>query len=404
MVAPPRSHPLARAKAAQWADRAVQTLWDRGVTPKPPLDPDYLWQVGSRGFDTEDERSIRSEAEVADFRERLERLCASLRDEARLNALGHTMAYGQLTSAIRKRHALGQLWRDDPGLAQGDIAAPIIVIGQMRAGTTRLHRLLAADPRHAGTRFCNSHDPVPATPDLRPLKARAALMLARRINPWLETIHPFGATRIDEEIGWLVGALSPATFETQWRIPSFIAWNEARDARPVYAEFSRILRTDAATMGNAHQPRVLKCPQFSEDLPSLRAQFSNAKFVVTHRDHEDILDSSVSLVSSQMAFQSDHADLSEIRREWRRKLVLRDERLQAQLTAETDGVVHVDFDALGHDWQAEIARIYKEWGIELSREALLAMVREQHIAAAGHHHRHRTDIARFGLSRNRAKV
>ena len=105
-----------------------------------------------------------------------------------------------------------------------------------------------------------------------------------------------------------------------------------------------------------------------------------------------------------MAFQSDHADLSAIRTEWRRKLVLRDERLQAQLTPETDGVVHVDFDALGHDWQAEIARIYKEWGIELSREALLAMVREQHIAAAGHHHRHRTDIARFGLSRNRAKV
>ena len=95
-----------------------------------------------------------------------------------------TMAYGQLTSAIRKRHALGRAWRTDPSLPQGDIASPIVVVGQMRAGTTRMHRLLAADPDHAGTRFCDSHNPVPVTPDWRPLKAAAALAIARRINPW----------------------------------------------------------------------------------------------------------------------------------------------------------------------------------------------------------------------------
>ena len=141
---PPRPHPLATARAADWADRAVGALWRKGITAKPPLDPEYLWQVGSRGFAAQDEHAGRSEAEVADFRLRLERLCASLRCEAELNALGHTMAYGQLTSAIRKRHALGRAWRTDPSLPQGDIASPIVVVGQMRAGTTRMHRLLAA--------------------------------------------------------------------------------------------------------------------------------------------------------------------------------------------------------------------------------------------------------------------
>ncbi|MBL4719453.1 MAG: sulfotransferase, partial [Erythrobacter sp.] len=104
MGIPNRPHPLARARAADWAGRAVQALWDRGLTPKPPLEPEFLWEVGSRGFDPQDETSLRSAAEVEDFRARLDQLCASLREDAALNAMGHAMAYGQLTSAIRKRH------------------------------------------------------------------------------------------------------------------------------------------------------------------------------------------------------------------------------------------------------------------------------------------------------------
>ena len=396
MPVPPRPHPLARAKTADWADRAVQALWDKGVTPKPPLEPDFLWEVGSRGFESADERSVRSEQEVADFRLRLERLCTSLREDAELNALGHTMAYGQITSAIRKRHALGRAWREEPALASTAIADPIIVIGQMRAGTTRMHRLLAADPRHTGTRFCNSHDPVPARPDLRPLKAGAALAIARRINPWLDAIHPFGATRIDEEIGWLAGALSPATFEAQWHIPSFVGWSEAHDAGPVYGEFARILRTDAATMGDAEKPRVLKCPQFSEDLPALLAEFPDARLVVTHRDSADVLESSVSLVASQMAFQTDAGQIDWIESEWRRKLALRSERIVTAIARFSGAVVDVDFDALGADWRGEIARTYEALSIPLTAEAVAAMEAEQKRASAGAHKAHRRQMEGFG--------
>jgi hypothetical protein len=398
MASPPRPHPLARAKAAIWADRAVQAIWKKGVTPKPPLDPDYLWTIGSRGFDGTDEYAGRMQAEVADFRTRLEQLCISLCDEAELNALGHTMAYGQLTSAIRKRHALGRTWRENPGLATTGIAPPIIVVGQMRAGTTRMHRLLAADPRHTGTRFCNSHYPVPAKPDLRPVKAGTALAIARRINPWLDTLHPFGATRIDEEIGWLASALSPATFEAQWRIPSFVRWSETQDARPVYAEFARILRTDAATMRDAGKPRVLKCPQFSEDLPALLEQFPDARLVVTHREGRAVLDSSVSLVASQMAFQTDHPDLAAIEAEWRRKLALREERIEAALAGFHGPVARIDFAALDANWRREIAKTYDALGIKLTAEALGAMEAEQAKSASGAHRAHRSQIAQFQTS------
>jgi hypothetical protein len=394
-MAPPRPHPLARSRLSERAGALVETLWERGVTPRPPLEPEFLWGVGSKGFDPADEQSIRSPEDVADFRDRLDRLCRSLREEARLNALGHTMAYGQLTSAIRKRHALGRLWREQPGLAETPVAAPIIVVGQMRAGTTRMHRLLAADPAHAGTLFCRSHDPVPRKPDLRALKSAAGLAIARRINPWLDTLHPFGPTRIDEEIGWLSASLDACTYEAQYAIPSFAAFNEASDARAVYREFARIMRTDAATAGNADRPRVMKCPQFCEHLPALLEQFPDARLVVTHRPHEEVLASSVSMVAAQTAFQTDHASVDAIETEWRRKLALREERVEAALADWHGPVARVDYAALNADWRVEIARTYAALGLALTHAALAAMEGEQTKASRDSHLGHGAQIRAF---------
>ena len=391
-MTPPRPHPFARSPLAERLDRWIAAIWRRGWDEKPPLEPDYLWQIGSRGYEEADEISIRSDEDVADFRLRLEQLCQALRDEADLNALGHTMAYGQLTSAIRKRHALGRLWRWEPELAQTTIAPPIIVLGQMRSGTTRVQRLLAADPAHAGTRFCDSHDPVPSTPDLRAVKSRAALVLAHWVNPWLETMHPIGATRTDEEIGWLSAALSPVAFEAQWRIPSFIAFSEARDPAPVYREFARILRTDAARHGNALRPRVLKCPQFAEDAPALLEQFPDARIVTCHRAQEDVLASSVSMVASQMAFQSNRQDLAGLQDHWRGRIAQRSGRMSAFLDAFSGPVARMEFAELNHDWRAAIARAYGDLGIALSDRALAAMELEVDRADSDRHREHSRQI------------
>lgn len=394
-MAPPRAHPLAVSQAARLAEQAIGTLWRKGITEKPPLDPDFLWSIGAKGFSSEDERGGRTERDVADFRERLDVLCASLRDEARLNELGHTLAYGQLTGAIRHRHALGRLWRERPELAESAIALPIVVVGQMRAGTTRIHRLLAADPAHVGTRFCDSFDPVPRAVGIRPAKAAFALAVARRINPWLDSLHPFGVTRVDEEIGWLSAALSPCAYEAQWRIPGYVGWSEARDPAPVYAEFARILRTDAAVNGNADKPRVLKCPQFSEDLAALVDAFPDARLIIAERASDDILDSTVSMVAGQSAFQSDYADLDAIRFEWTRKLQMRESRLRAGLAAHRGKHAVVEYETLNADWPEAIAKAYRALGLKLGQDALSAMEREQRVAATSAHHDHAAAMREF---------
>ena len=394
-MTPPRPHPFTRSKFAKQANRLIASMWERGWTEKPSLEPGHLWSAASDGYSREDEVSLRSEEDVADFRLRLEKLCASL-EAARLNALGHTMAYGQIKSAIRARHALGRLWRSKPEMATTPIAPPIIVLGQMRSGTTRVQRLLAADPQFSGTRFCDSHNPVPARPDLRPLKARAALFIARRVNPWLDTLHPFGATRTDEEIGWLAAALSPAAFEAQWRIPAYLQFSERRDASPVYREFSRILRTDAAFHGNAERRRVLKCPQFAEDLPALLHEFPDALIVHCQRDPTDVLASSVSMVASQMALQSDEKDVAALESEWKRKINLRDERMAKFLTNFSGEYAAADFDALNAAPHEMLAEIYSLLGLDYERLAKANVTKELEQAANAKFRNHKPRMAGIG--------
>lgn len=388
----PRPHLFARSRFAEVCDGLIEKVWDRGWDEKPPLDPEYLWQIGSKGYSEEDERSIRSSEDVEDFRLRLERLCVSLREEAALNSLGHTMAYGQLRNAIRKRHALGRLWRERPELAETSIAPPIVVLGQMRSGTTRVQRLLDADPKLAGTRFCDSHDPVPSRPDLRPLKARAALFMARRVNPWLDTFHPFGATRTDEEIGWLSAALSPAAFEAQWRIPSYVAFNEGRDQAPVYREFARLLRTDAATAANADKPRVLKCPQFAEDVGALLDQFPDAKVVRCTRSPEDVHASSVSMVASQMAFQSDEQSQRDLATEWTRKIAFREQRMDRALEEFGGSVARIRFEDLNRHPIRAMEQVYQTLGLTFDRLARNGMESRLAQTKRSPHRLHREQI------------
>lgn len=395
-AAKPRPHPLARAPLVCRIDRWLESAWNRGWLSRPPLDPDALMEKAAIGVKPGGEEGGRCAEDVADFRLRLEKLTQSLVSEARLNSLGQAVAHGQLVRVIRQRLRLGRWWRRYPYLQTTRVAPPILVVGQMRAGTTRIHRLLAADPAHAATRFCDSWNPVPQrAPDLRAIKSAFVLLGARRIDPWIDSIHPFGARRADEELGWLASALDHCAYEAQWRIPSFTAFSEARDPAPVYREFARILATDAARHGNAGKPRVMKVPQFAEDLPAVLEQFPEARVVVALREPEDVARSAASLVANQMTIQSDEVDLAWITREWERKIALRQARMDEALAVFDGPVARVDFAALDEDWEREIEAVYAALGLTLSDAARAAMREEQRRAAAAPHTLHREQIRRF---------
>lgn len=373
----------------------LETAWRKGLCDRPSLDPDALWAKARRDAPAVGERGPRAEADVADFRLRLEILAESLAEEARLNPLGLTMAHGQLVRVIRQRLELGALWQVEPEILETPLAPPIIVVGHMRSGTTRVHRLLAADPALAATRFCDSWHPVPRFPDTRPAWSALSLVFARALDPWLDAIHPFGVTRPDEELGWLAAALDHCAYEAQWRIPSFTAFSEARDPAPVYREFANMLRTDANWHDNAGRPRVLKVPQFAEDLPALLAEFPDARVVRTSRCRHETAASAASLVANQMTMQSDAVDFDWIEQEVKRKIALRQDRMDAALAEFGGPLALVEFEQLNADWEAEVARIYAELDMPLSDDAMAAMRAEQGRSANGSHTKHARSYRAF---------
>nr|WP_298929231.1 sulfotransferase [uncultured Erythrobacter sp.] len=395
---PERSHPLARAPLIDKSNGWLEQAWDKGWLPPPSLDPHELWQsaaksVGDRAHEAE--IAGRSPEDVADFRLRLEKLVTAIETEADLNPIGRAMAWGQLVRVIRNRLRFGVLWAEKPHLLATKIAAPIIVIGHMRSGTTRIHKLLAADPAHSATRYCDAAHPVPSFPDIRRLKGAIDLMMMRRINPWIDVIHPMASGEVEEELGWIAAALNHSIYESQWHIPSYSAFSEARDPEPVYREFSRMLRSDAAHRGLADRPRVLKVPAFSEDLATLLKHFPDARVVLATRDQEAVLRSAVSLVANQMAIQCDKCDLDWIETEWRRKLALREDRMAEALKNWNGPTARLHFDALNADWEGEMIRTYSELGIDLTQQALKAMHAQMAESQSGHHVAHAEQLARF---------
>lgn len=398
MSKPVRDHLLARGKLADRANTFLSKAWDKGWLPPPPLDADALWAMASQSHGDHAamaEASARSPDDVADFRERLEQLIAAVKAEANLNALGQAMAYGQLSRAVKNRLAFGALWARKPDLLETTLAAPIIVIGHMRSGTTRIHKLLAADPAHSHTRYCDAYHPVPSRFGTNRIASMAQLSMLSALNPWLQSIHPMASGEVEEELAWIAAALNHSIYESQWRIPSYSAFSEARDPAPVYREFMRILRTDGATRGNANRPRVMKVPAFAEDLDTLLALFPNARLIVAERDDEAVRRSAVSLAANQMAIQSDSCDLEEIKALWRHKIDLRNARMASALKNWTGPIARLHFDALNEDWEREISRAYAELEITLSPQALAAMRKLMAASNKGHHHAHSEQLRRF---------
>src|SRR5690348_4048571 len=82
------------------------------------------------------------------WRPALERLVASLNDEAALNDLGGAIVPGELSGYLTDRLGIVAHRKAHPELAGVEFPPPIVIIGQGRTGTTILFDLLAQDPQN----------------------------------------------------------------------------------------------------------------------------------------------------------------------------------------------------------------------------------------------------------------
>ncbi|WP_241233565.1 sulfotransferase family protein [Altericroceibacterium xinjiangense] len=335
-------------------------------------------------------------------------LLKTLQREARLNAVGEWAAKLQTHKVLCDRLWAQQWFDRHPEILARPIPRPIVIVGPMRSGTTRLHRLLSSDHRLTHMRSFETISPVPKPdftfggPDTRPRLASRIMRVARLANPRTLTIHPTGPMEPEEELGLLVNSFWGMKNEAQWWVPSYGRWCERQDARPAYRQLARLLKLVGwSQQASSLKPWILKTPQHMLDLPALLDVFPDARLIFTHRDPLSVVGSTASLAWNQTIIYSDEVNPHEIGREWLRKVRKQTERMHAgRARLPASRMIDIHYEDMDRDWPGTMRRIYEFLDLEIE-PALPAMEHYVSRARALKRRPHQYSLEQFGLTPDR---
>jgi len=398
-----RKHHARRSNLFKVANRTLPLLWRSNLLPRPELLEEELVERAMR------DTGLRDFGDPW-FRKPLRTLMEAVRQEANLNPVGRMVAYVHMLKLLKERLKAEHWFAAFPEIRERPLPPPIVVVGPMRSGTTRLHRLLAADTRFSHLRLFEAMCPVPPGPsrpkpyirrhkDKRHKFAARTLKTLHLANPDTAAIHPTDPFAPEEELGLLVPTAWGMKHEAQWRIPGYGRWCEQQDATPAYQMMADLLRLTGWFRGDPPgRPWILKTPQHTLDLKALLAVFPDAKLIFIHRDPAAVVGSSCSLVWNQMLVQSDEVDPRWIGREWLRKTSVKLERMDnVRATMPEAQMLNVSFEEMDRDWVSEMRRIYAFLGMDMApaQQAMHDYLDSYEQESSLQPHRYR--LADFGL-------
>ncbi|HBK14454.1 MAG TPA: sulfotransferase [Erythrobacter sp.] len=383
------------------ADGVIRGGRKLGVFGPPRLDKDALLEeaAAATGLNDFGDRWFEKPFEV---------LLDSVKHEAQLNAAGEFSATKMFHHVLRDRLYTQMWFGRHPEILARPLKNPVVIVGPMRSGTTRLHRLLAADQRFAHLRSFETISPVPRpefeqvlageAEDFRPKLAARILKVARLANPRTLSIHPTGAYEPEEELGLVAASMYGMKWEAQWNVPSYAEWCHEERAIPAYRHMANLLRLIGwSQQESSLRPWILKTPQHMLDLPALLEVFPDARLIFTHRDPKQVVGSAASLAWNQTIIYSDHNDPAQTGRDWLGKTATMIARMRAARDAiPRERMIDVQYEDMETDWRGTMERVYRFLDLEME-PAVAGMEDYLDRSARLKRHPHRYSLAEFGL-------
>jgi hypothetical protein len=342
-----------------------------------------------------------------DPRESLAQLVRALNGEAQLTPAGMSAKRLSLIRVLSNRLLLQDEFVRHPQLSDERISSPLVIVGLPRSGTTKLHRMIAADPLMQKLPLWRLLYPVraltagPGSDRERRIAATDAFVEAIRTrSPALHAAHPMLTHEPDEEyfameISFLAH-LNTSSFHT----PSYEAWLDAQDFDPWYTWLKRLLQYVQHSEGATGRPWVLKAPHHLGHLPLLYRHFPDATLVHCHRDPAVAVASFCALLYASRVTTSNHARAADVGAYAMRAYP---KRIAAYLAARDAGVpgtrvLDVSYKEIVRDAPGVIRRAYATAGLALD-EARLEAMRAWDVANEQHKHgQHRYVLSDFGLT------
>jgi hypothetical protein len=361
-----------------------------------PLDTDALLEDARQETGLED-------FGPAPMRDGLERLLASLHDEADLTAPGEGILGLRLRTLLGNRLRIEQAYREHPEIETEEVDGPIFVVGLPRTGTTALSNLLACDPRIRSLRLWESTAPVPPPEaghdhdDPRIAETQAGLDLMYEAFPRMASLYFQTATGPTECQDLLGMTFRTAHFDGMARVPAYTRWVVDCDMAPAYAYHRRVLRL----LQWRCPPRLwhLKTPVHLLALPALVECYPDARFLWTHRDPAEVLGSVCSLIGYTRSWVSNRDDSMEL---GGAQVALWAEALRRGIAyrrspSASGRFGDIAFSALEADPVAAVGRAYEQIGLSLDSRAADQMLGWAEANPRGSHGVHEFALGDFGL-------
>jgi hypothetical protein len=254
--------------------------------------------------------------------EPLDRLIQSLNHEARLHPIGAFISRKRLINLLAVRLRAEHWFKQHPEILEQEVHPPLVIVGLQRTGTTKIHRLLTADPENRVLRSWEALNPAPLRPngsrvDKRVQIARTSERALKWMAPGFFAIHPVEYMAPEEDILLLDASFLSTTPEATALVPSYAEWLEKTEQSGAYEYGSRLLR-----LLQWQQPGkrwVLKSPHHLEFLHLIEKYYGHPQFIWTHREPAVCIPSFLSMVCHSRSIFSREVRMEEVAAHWVRK-------------------------------------------------------------------------------------
>ncbi len=329
------------------------------------------------------------------FREGLEILLSSLRDEARLHDRGRAFLRQRIVGYLSQRLQVEDWYRRHPEIEDVPITSPLIGLGLPRTGSTALSVLLAQDPDVRYLRRWESSQPCPPPSTVQEVDPRIPSdkgeMVGTRYHVPADTHGPMECHEL------MALDFKSHLFQSFAEIPSYSAWLvEGADLKSTYRYQRRVMKL--LQWGEPERPWRLKCPSHVLWLDALDTVFPDALFVMTHRDPTDVILSVADLYADIIGSFSTEIDRPYIGQLNVEHWSLGMERaLRFRADGAEDRFYDIDFRAMQADPIGEVTGLYAWLGAPVGDEFEARMQSWWAQAAAEREPSTHADPVQFGI-------
>jgi len=313
-------------------------------------------------------------SDFGDFwEEPLKVMLKSINEEAQLHPIGQFITRQRIVNLLSVRLRAEDYFKRYPEILAQDLYPCMVIVGLQRTGTTKLQRLLAADPDNRAILSWEALNPSPIkgddkTGEARIKFAKTSVKALQYMSPGFFAIHPIEFEAPEEDVLLLDVSFLSTTTEATMNVPTYAAWLEKNDQSPAYDYMVKLLKL--LQWQRPAKRWVLKTPHHLEFLPLAKKYFGDVQFIWTHREVMECIPSFLSMVSYSRILFSKEVYQKDVAKHWVRKNgFMLEKALEYKKSKDKDMLfTNVSYKELIKDSLGVIEQIYADRGEIISPE------------------------------------